>query len=72
MRKNFAFRNGFLGTVLPAVLEGTKDAKKDAFIGLTDNYIKVSLRGAKRADIGRMLNVRITTVEEQKTEGEVV
>ena len=72
MIKNLAFREGFLGAVLPAVIEGTQDDAKDLFVGLTDNYIKVAAHGAKRSDIGKILNVKITGVEDQRTEGEVI
>ena len=69
MRKNMAFRKNFLGAVLPVVVERTQDRTKDLSVGLTDNYIKVSVHGAKRSDIGRILPVRITAVEVERTEG---
>jgi threonylcarbamoyladenosine tRNA methylthiotransferase MtaB len=71
MKKNFIFRRGFLGAVLPAVVERTQDGAKDLFVGLTDNYIRISVHGAKRTDIGRILPIRITSVEEERTAGEV-
>ncbi len=67
LRKNFAFRGSLLGKEIPVVIESTKNEERE-YIGISDNYIKVAVAGARAADIGKILPVKITAVEDQRTE----
>ena len=70
-KKNFAFRKECLRSVLNVVVEDKIDAITGLYTGLTDNYIRVCISGAKEWHIGRNILVRITMVKEDVTSGEI-
>ncbi len=72
MKKNIAFRRAFLGETLDVVVEDRRDERTGQYVGITDNYIKVSIEGARLPDIGRILSVRITAADDKITQGVVV
>jgi threonylcarbamoyladenosine tRNA methylthiotransferase MtaB len=69
-KKNFYFRKKFQGSMLNVVVEDKIDAITGFYTGLTDNYIRVNISGAKEAHIGREIMVRITMVTESATTAE--
>ncbi len=69
IKKNIAFRRSLLGQVIPVVIEKSMKSEERESVGISDNYIKVAVEGARTADIGKILPVKITTVEDQRTEG---
>ncbi len=66
-RKNLVFRRSFVGKELVAVVEDKRDALSRCLKGLSDNYIRLTLKGAKEADIGEKRTVRVTEVVEKDT-----
>jgi hypothetical protein len=56
--------------MLNVVVEDKIDAITGLYTGLTDNYIRVNISGAKEAHIGREILVRITIVTEGATTAE--
>jgi len=63
MKKNLAFRKKNLGMALNVVLEDKADAQSGLLSGLTDNYIRVHVEGAKATHIGKHINVIIKDVK---------
>jgi len=63
LKKNLAFRKRHLGMALKVVLEDKADAKSGLLSGLTDNYIRVQVSGAKAAHIGKNIDVIIKDVK---------
>jgi threonylcarbamoyladenosine tRNA methylthiotransferase MtaB len=66
MKKNLAFRRNHIGVALKVVVEDKADAQSGLLSGLTDNYMRVHILGAKREHIGKNINILIKDV---KTEG---
>jgi len=64
-KKNFDFRKKCLGSKLKVVLEDKKDANSGLLTGLTDNYVRVIVSGAKNDQIGKEIDVRTERVEEE-------
>ena len=64
-RKNFDFRNKSMGTEVKVVVEGKRDMNSRLLTGITDNYIRVLVFGAKNSDIGKEISVRIEKVEKE-------
>ncbi len=69
-KKNFYFRKKCQGSMLYVVVEDKIDAITGLYTGLTDNYVRVNISGAKGAHIGKEILVRITTVTEDATTAE--
>ncbi len=65
-KKNLDFRNNHHEAVLEVVVEDKKEGETGLFSGLTDNYIRVLIRGAKKDDIGKKIMVRVADVENGK------
>ncbi len=65
MKKNLLFRKVHQGSELNVVVEDKLDRDTGLLSGLTDNYIRVMIYGAKTEDIGNKINVRINEVKEQ-------
>jgi tRNA A37 methylthiotransferase MiaB len=65
MNKNLLFRKLHQGSELDAIVEDKLDHDTGLLSGLTDNYIRVMIYGAKTGDIGKKINVRINEVKEQ-------
>jgi threonylcarbamoyladenosine tRNA methylthiotransferase MtaB len=66
-KKNLDFRKKCRGSELEVVVEDKVDADTGLYTGLTDNYIRVCISGAKKGHIGREITVRITKVTESLT-----
>ena len=64
-RKNFDFRNKSMGTEVKVVVEGKRDMNSRLLTGITDNYIRVLVFGAKNSDIGKEISVRIEKVKKE-------
>mgnify|MGYP001609975543 CR=1 FL=1 len=60
--KNIAFRKKNLGSTLDVVVEDKMDAETGLLSGLTDNYIRVRIAGAKKELIGKEIQIRVTRV----------
>ena len=65
MKKNLLFRKAHQGSELNVVVEDKLDRDTGLLTGLTDNYIRVMIYGAKTGDIGKKINVMIKEVKEQ-------
>jgi len=63
------FRKLHLGSELKVVVEDKVDLDTGLLTGLTDNYIRVKIYGAKTGDIGKKINIRINEVKEQSNFG---
>jgi threonylcarbamoyladenosine tRNA methylthiotransferase MtaB len=72
MKKNMMFLNMHLGSELKVVVEDKVDPESGLLSGLTDNYIRVNIYGAKKGDIGGQINIRLNEVKEQKCFGILV
>jgi threonylcarbamoyladenosine tRNA methylthiotransferase MtaB len=70
-KKNFYFRKKCQESILNVVVEDKINAITGLYTGLTDNYIRVNISGAKKAHIGKEILVRITTVTEDATTAEI-
>jgi threonylcarbamoyladenosine tRNA methylthiotransferase MtaB len=69
MKKNLFFRKLHLGSGLKVVVEDKVDPASGLLTGLSDNYIRVMIYGAKKEDIGEKINIRLKEVNEQKNYG---
>ena len=65
MKKNLLFRKMHQGSKLDVIVEDKIDRDTGLLTGLTDNYIRVMIYGAKTEDIGKKISVRINEVKEQ-------
>jgi threonylcarbamoyladenosine tRNA methylthiotransferase MtaB len=65
MKKNLLFRKAHQGSELDVIVEDKFDRDTGLLTGLTDNYIRVMIYGAKTEDIGKKINIRIKEVKEQ-------
>jgi threonylcarbamoyladenosine tRNA methylthiotransferase MtaB len=63
-KKKLLFRKLHLGSELQVVVEDKVDPDTGLLAGLTDNYIRVMIYGAKIGDIGKKRNIRINEVKE--------
>jgi threonylcarbamoyladenosine tRNA methylthiotransferase MtaB len=66
-KKNRAFRESLLGRELSVVVEGKEDRSGSGLTGLTDNYVRVVISGAKRDVVGKEVKARITEVQDGET-----
>lgn len=64
-KKNFDFRKKSQGSELKVVVEDKKDVHSGLLTGLTDNYMKVLVSGAKSSHIGKEMSVKIEKVEKE-------
>ncbi|HXY53878.1 MAG TPA: tRNA (N(6)-L-threonylcarbamoyladenosine(37)-C(2))-methylthiotransferase MtaB [Nitrospirota bacterium] len=71
-RKNTNFRKKWTGSELKVVVEDKIDAYTGLYTGLTDNYIRVCISGAKKEHISREIVVRITQASEGLTFSEIL
>ena len=69
LKKKLLFRKLHLGSELKVVVEDKVDLDTGLLTGLTDNYIRVKIYGAKTGDIGKKNNIRINEVKEQSNFG---
>jgi threonylcarbamoyladenosine tRNA methylthiotransferase MtaB len=72
MKKNLLFRKAHQGSELNVVVEDKLDRATGLLTGLTDNYIRVMIYGAKTGDIGKKINVRINEVKEKGNFGSIL
>lgn len=72
LKKNLLFRKKNQGSELQVVVEDKVDRASGLLTGLTDNYIRVNIYGAKTVDIGEIVTVRINEVQEQGNFGIIV
>jgi threonylcarbamoyladenosine tRNA methylthiotransferase MtaB len=63
LKKNLEFKNRFKDSILNVVLEESSRAD-DEGSGLTDNYIRVTVKGVNRGDFGKEIRVLITDVRD--------
>jgi threonylcarbamoyladenosine tRNA methylthiotransferase MtaB len=66
-----AFRERVRGTSQEVLVLGTRDRRAGRLTGLTGNYVEVLFDGADSL-MGRLVSVRITTVQRGTVEGELV
>jgi threonylcarbamoyladenosine tRNA methylthiotransferase MtaB len=69
MKKKLLFNKSHVGSELNVVVEDKVDTDTGLLAGLTDNYIRVMIYGAKIGDIGKNRNIRINEVKEQSNFG---
>jgi threonylcarbamoyladenosine tRNA methylthiotransferase MtaB len=72
MKKNLLFRKMHQGSDLDVIIEDKIDRDTGLLTGLTDNYIRVMIYGAKKEDIGGKISVRINEVKEQGNFGSIL
>ncbi len=64
-RKNYDFRKKFMNTEVKVVVEDKIDTRSQLLTGITDNYFRVLVFGAKNSHIGKEISVRIEKVEKE-------
>jgi threonylcarbamoyladenosine tRNA methylthiotransferase MtaB len=69
MKKNLLFRKMHEGSKLDVIVEDKYDRDTGLLTGLTDNYIRVMIYGAKTEDIRKKINIRLNAVKEQDNSG---
>jgi threonylcarbamoyladenosine tRNA methylthiotransferase MtaB len=72
MKKNLAFRKHQIGISLNIVVEDKTEAQSGLLTGLTDNYIRVQVRGAKSEHIGKKINAVIKDVKKEGNFAEIL
>lgn len=72
MKKNLLFRKMHLGSELTVVVEDKVDPDTGLLTGLTDNYIRVNISGAKTEHIGKEVKICINEVKEQVNCGSIL
>jgi threonylcarbamoyladenosine tRNA methylthiotransferase MtaB len=65
MKKNLLFRQAHQGSELDVVVEDKLDRDTGLLTGVTDNYIRLMIYGAKTGDIGKKISVRLNEVNER-------
>jgi threonylcarbamoyladenosine tRNA methylthiotransferase MtaB len=63
LQKNIDFSRKNCDTDLQVIVESKSDPGTGLYSGLTDNYIRLNIIGAKKEDIGKELHVRITDIK---------
>jgi len=66
-KKNTVFRKKYTGCELLAIVENKIDRETGFMTGITDNYIRLTIQGAKREDIGKNINIRIDRADSGST-----
>jgi threonylcarbamoyladenosine tRNA methylthiotransferase MtaB len=64
-KKNFDFRKKCMGTEVKVIVEDKRDMNSQLLTGITDNYMRVLVFGAKKSHIGKEMSVRIEKVEKE-------
>jgi len=70
--KNLAFRKMHLGATLSVIVEDKINPDTGLLAGLTDNYFRVQIEGAKTEHIGNKVKIWINDVKEQATFGQLL
>ena len=63
IEKNLRFRERLVGEMLRVVLEGGSNFDPGAPSGLSENYVRVQVEGAKSEHFGREINVLVTELD---------
>jgi tRNA A37 methylthiotransferase MiaB len=71
-QKNLQFRKIHEGTELEVVVEDKADANTGLLTGLTDNYLRAHIYGAKKEHIGKKIAVRIKEAKERVNLAEII
>jgi len=69
MKKNLLFRKMHLGSSLRVVIEDKINSDTGLLSGLTDNYFRVQIEGAKTEHIGKKVKICLKGVKEQDSFG---
>ena len=64
-KKNFEYRQKYRGAEVKVVVEDKRDMDSGLLSGITDNYMRVHVFGAKNSHIGKEIRVRIGKVEKE-------
>jgi len=64
-KKNLDFRKKCMGAQVKVVVVDKRDMNSRLLTGITDNYMKVLVFGAKNSHIGKEISVRIEKVEKE-------
>jgi tRNA A37 methylthiotransferase MiaB len=70
LRKNLAFRKTMVGANVEVVLEGK--LKDGGVVGLTDNYLKVTVAGADADQKSSLLKVNVENVDDHGINGMII
>jgi threonylcarbamoyladenosine tRNA methylthiotransferase MtaB len=70
LRKNIAFRKTMVGANVEVVLEGKM--KDGGVVGLTDNYLKVTVAGADADQKSSLLKVNVENVDDHGINGMII
>jgi len=70
--KNLEFRKSQVEKKNQVIVEDKQDQQTGLFSGLTDNYIRVNIQGARKGDIGKKILVRLHSVEKSRNFGVIV
>jgi threonylcarbamoyladenosine tRNA methylthiotransferase MtaB len=70
--KNQVFREMHIGAEASVVVESKVDAGSGLLTGLTDNYIRVLISGAKKEHINKKKYVRINHIKDQENYAEIL
>jgi threonylcarbamoyladenosine tRNA methylthiotransferase MtaB len=70
LRKNIAFRKTMVGANVEVVLEGK--LKDGGVVGLTDNYLKVTVAGADADQKSSLLKVNVENVDDHGINGMII
>jgi threonylcarbamoyladenosine tRNA methylthiotransferase MtaB len=70
--KNQVFREMHIGAEASVVVESKVDAGSGLLTGLTDNYIRVLVSGAKKEHINKKKYVRINHIKDQENYAEIL
>jgi threonylcarbamoyladenosine tRNA methylthiotransferase MtaB len=71
-QKNLQFRRMHEGSLLDVIVEDKLDARAGLLTGLTDNYIRVHIQGAKTEHIGKKISIKMIDAKEQANIAEIL
>lgn len=71
-QKNLQFRRIHVGSPLDVVVEDKLDAPTGLLTGLTDNYIRVHIQGAKTEHIGKKIITKVIDAKERANLAEIL
>lgn len=70
--KNLVFREMHVGAEVSVVVEAKVDTRTGLLTGLTDNYIRIHISGAKKEHINKKKSVRINYIKDQDNYAEIL
>ncbi len=71
-KKNFQFRVTQLSKSFNVIVEDKIDPAHNLYTGLTDNYIRVLIVGAKAEHVGKDIAVQLTDVQDRENFGTII